>query len=814
MSAIGCLGLEASSITLLSMVEQGAAQPGASGSGGGGRAGGYLAARFERVREVYGQLAGLPPTERVARLEAIRAEDATLHRAIVGLLREADEAEREGFLEPGSTGRGRDDGSMNAAEADPIPERIGRYRVAELLGTGATGVVYRGEADAPLRRSAAIKVVREAASKRAAERFALEINALASLNHPAIAGVFESGMLPDGRRWAAYELVEGSPVTRAAQDHCLTWEQRVELVRQAAVGVHHAHRRGVVHRDLKPSNILAGAGEHGVVWAKVIDFGVARLTGPHAPSTTLTEPGLLVGTLAYMSPEQLRGGPVDARTDVYALGLVLYELLSGRPARDSGSRSGIGPLTQSAERPVLGRLPVCGGRGRDIEGVIACATDPDPDRRYASAQHLAEDLERVLTERPVLARRPSVCHRLCLCARRHPAFTILGVLAVDLLVVLGTGLGVSRAQLSAESRDQREMLISLIHDTLNDLSTISGTGASRERMVEILTERTDRLLAMFPDDPELLLAKARLLRERGDLYGLVGRPSDAHGYLVSSHELYEVLHQIQPDNLRIGRLYAESIIRIGDVLNDMDEDRDEVRRMYEQAMRIQERLLAINPSSLTLLDDYSWSYDRLAAFYHPIDDAEALRAWRLERLRLAEDLHGRDPERLLSVFNLGKALYDLAHTSVYNEKHDDASEYYRQSIVYLHRLVEQAPERGVYTYFYINAQRNLLQAEQELGISEPRSERASMVVDAAREHARRDPGNIRAEVMLIRALSLAARWHESWSEPEMARSLAEESLGRIQSIHDRGIEIDLGLAAMENAMREILDQADGGPGDL
>lgn len=758
-------------------------------------------------------MAGLPAPERVARLEAIRAEDASLHRALIGLLREAEQAEREGFLEPGSTGLGRDDGSMNATEADPMPERIGRYRVAELLGEGATGVVYRGEADAPLRRSAAIKVVREAASRRAEERFALEINALASLNHPAIAGVFESGMLPDGRRWAAYELVEGSPVTRAAQDHALSWEQRVELVRQAAVGVHHAHRRGVVHRDLKPSNILAGIDEHGVVWAKVIDFGVARLTGPQAPSTNLTEPGLLVGTLAYMSPEQLRGGPVDARTDVYALGLVLYELLSGRPARDSGSLSGIGSLSQSAERPVLGRLPGCGGRGRDIEGVIACATDPDPDRRYASAQHLAEDLERVLTGRPVLARRPSLPHRLCLCARRHPALTVSGALALIMLLVLGVGLGVSRAQLSAESRDQREMLISLIHDTLNDLSSISGTGASRERMVGILTERTDRLLGMFPNDPELLLAKARLLREDGDLHALVGRPAEALGRLEASYALYASLYEAKPEDVRLGRLYAESIVRVGDVLKELDHEPDEVRRMYERAMGIQERLLAIDPGNLTLLDDYCWSYDRLSQFYDPIDEIEELFAWRRERLRLARGMHERDPERLLSVFNLGKALYDLAHTSVYHEKHGDASEYYQQSIAYLHQLVEQAPERGIYMYFYINAQRNLVQAEQRLGISEPRSERASMVVDAAREHARRDPGNIRAEVMLIRALSLAARWHESWSEPEMARSLAEESLGRIRAIRDRGIEIDMGLAGMENGMREILGQTDGGPGD-
>lgn len=760
---------------------------------------------FERVRAEFGRVIVLDEAARRARLAVLLDTEPDLYEAVRTLVDESDLATREGFLEPEAHA------GMDAAvvtEGEAAPERIGRYRVIGTLGSGATGVVYRGVADAPMRREAAIKVVRAAAPGSASQRFDQEIRALASLNHPSIAGVFESGVLNDGRRWAACELVEGTPVTEACRARSLGWEARVGLVIQAAEGLHHAHGRGVVHRDLKPSNVLACPGEDGSLAAKVIDFGVARLSGPRAPGVYDTEPGLVVGTLAYMAPEQLRGGPADARTDVYALGLLLYELIAGKPARGSGA--GLGSIAAASERPVTLGPSGCAGRGRDVGAVIACATDPDPGVRYPSAKHFAEDLERLLDGRPVVARRPSAAYRLWLYARRSPGVAVGVVLALALVVSLGAGLAASRARLSVESRDQRGLLTGLIHETLDDLSTISGTADSRVRMVGLLSDRVDRLLAMHPGDAELLSVKARLLRERGDLHHDAGRYAEALDALRASSALYEGLHRGDPSGTGIGRLYAESLVRVGDVLLETDGLTGEVQALYTAAMGIQERLIDLDPADLTLRDDYCWSYDRLAQFFDIDSDRAALEAWHTERLRLSLALYEEDPDRVLSRLNLGKAYLNLGRLNQRTGRPEVAIEQLRRSHDLFVGIVRASPERGLFLHYYIFVMRHLMETEAELGIDESREERAQELVAQARGHAARNAGNLRAEILLVRVLTLAAEWHESWGEPEKARAYAEECLSLIGSIRARGVDPRLGIVSNEAYARRMLERL--GPG--
>jgi len=317
-----------------------------------------------------------------------------------------------------------------------VPGRIGAFAIEERLGAGTTGVVYRARQDAPERR-VALKVLRSvAASPDTLRRFVNEAQVLARLDHPGIAVVYEAGAADLGHGpepWFAMELVDGLPLVRFVRERALARDAVVRLVAAVADAVHHAHTRGVVHRDLKPANVLVRADGR----PKVLDFGLARtVAGDAALDSMHTRTGDVLGTLAYMSPEQLRGAGVDARSDVYALGVLAYEALSGALPLDVG-----GQALAEAARIVETRDPArLGTRDRDLAGdletVVAKALEKEPARRYASAAEFAADLRRVLDDEPVEARPPSAWYQATKFARRNRGF-VTGIASVFGVLVAG-----------------------------------------------------------------------------------------------------------------------------------------------------------------------------------------------------------------------------------------------------------------------------------------------------------------------------------------------------------------------------------------
>lgn len=332
-------------------------------------------------------------------------------------------------------------------EAAParVPERIGRYRPARVIARGGMGVVYEARQDRPS-RAVALKVLHSPAPTAAAlRRFESEAEILARLHHPGIAQVYEVGAT--GGSYAApfvsMELVpDALPLTEFAARRRLALRARVELVVQVCEAVHHAHQRGVIHRDLKPANLLVGCDGR----VKVIDFGVARLCGAEDAATLLTMPGQLVGTLRYMSPEQREGDgrDVDVRADVYAIGVVLYELVCGRPPHDLTGLSVAASLRRMRETPPIPPRVVRPGLPRDLEAVILKALRPRREDRYRSAADLADDLRRHLTGEPVEARPPGVAARAWRRMARHPiAATTCVCGAIVGASLSGTYLGVT-----------------------------------------------------------------------------------------------------------------------------------------------------------------------------------------------------------------------------------------------------------------------------------------------------------------------------------------------------------------------------------
>lgn len=324
-----------------------------------------------------------------------------------------------------------------------IPEAVGPYRIVRLLGTGGMGAVYEAEQSRP-KRSVALKVLRPGvATASLLKRFELEAEVLARLQHPAIAQIYEAGVheIPgpagtnDSLPYFAMELVKGEPLTGYAEKRGLGTRERLALLIRICEGVQHAHQKGVIHRDLKPGNILVTPDGQ----PKILDFGIARLADSasgQVTATLRTDIGQLVGTLPYMSPEQAAGDPaeMDTRSDVYTLGVIAFELLTGRLPLDV-TRKLVPEAVRIIREEEPTRLSLMDKTLRgDVETIVSKALDKDRGRRYQSPEALAHDLERYLRDEPILARPPSAAYQLRKFARRNK--TLVGGVAATLVVLV------------------------------------------------------------------------------------------------------------------------------------------------------------------------------------------------------------------------------------------------------------------------------------------------------------------------------------------------------------------------------------------
>ena len=406
--------------------------------------------RFERAAEVFEAACDLARGEREDYLDRACGDDDELRRHVEALLA----ADRDATLRLGGPAL-----APPASGADSIPERIADFRVLERLGRGGMGVVYEAEQDRP-RRTVALKLLRgDQLSRDHLRRFRHEAEVLGWLNHPGIAQVFAAGTAetPTGTQpYLALELVRGERIDVHATSVDLDTAARLELLAKVADAVHHAHQKGVIHRDLKPANILVDATGQ----PKVLDFGVARIVGREAAASLAMEAtaqGALLGTLSYMSPEQVSGDPsaIDTRTDVYALGVIAYELLSGQKPYNVRSLS-----LPEASRAILEEDPTSLGvlhrrlRG-DVETIVSKAMAKDKEQRYASAEELARDLRRHLANEPILARPPSASYQLKKFVRRRKP--VVAALAALLFALLAGSITSTVLYLRGEDR-LREMI--------------------------------------------------------------------------------------------------------------------------------------------------------------------------------------------------------------------------------------------------------------------------------------------------------------------------------------------------------------------
>jgi len=425
------------------------------------------AERWQKIERLYHSALELAEGQRAAFLDQACGEDESLRREVASLL--AQSQGEDSFLEVPAMemaakalaasaetlpGHAR---PASARGSRSLPAAIGRYRIVRLLGQGGMGTVYEAEQEQP-RRSVALKVIKPGfCTPEGLRRFEHESQALGRLQHSGIAQIYEAGTADTGlgpQPYFAMELIHGQALAAHVETFQLSTRQRLELMVRICEAVHHAHQRGLIHRDLKPGNILVD--ETGQ--PKILDFGVARMTGNEAEGTRLTDAGQIVGTLTYMSPEQVLADPseLDSRSDVYSLGAILYEMLSGRLPHNVSHRQLPEAVRMIREDDPTALSSISRNYRGDIETIVGKALEKDKARRYASAADLSADIQRYLGDEPIAARPPSAFYQLQKFARRHRAL-VGGVVAV--FVVLAAGIVVSTSEAIRANRAGQAALV-------------------------------------------------------------------------------------------------------------------------------------------------------------------------------------------------------------------------------------------------------------------------------------------------------------------------------------------------------------------
>jgi len=626
------------------------------------------------------------------------------------------------------------------------PTHIGAYHILDTLGEGGMAVVYLAEQSAPVKRQVALKIVKLGMdSKQVVARFESERQALAVLDHPNIAKIFDGGITDSGRPYFVMELVHGIPITDYCDNYRLSTSERVELFAIVCSAVQHAHHKGLIHRDLKPSNVLVGVVD-GKPQVKIIDFGIAKATSTSFTEQTLfTKIGQVIGTPQYMSPEQadITGLDVDTRTDIYSLGVVLYELLVGvvpldlaavgeqairvalrerDPSKPSTRITDLGDTREEIAKarntdPVNLQRQLRG----DLDWVVMCAIAKDRTRRYETANALAMECQRFLKHEPVLARPPSTGYVLRRFIRRNrvtaiaSSIALLAVLAGAVIATVGM-VRAQRAEQVAEAEAATSNAINeFLQETLGSATPWRGGSGRDVTVIETLDTALLRIGDSFTDQP---LIGAALRATIGETYLRLGQFEQAEPLFESSLEVRRSLlgdeHEDVAESLqyfgilrqrqgrfgesepmiaraleiyrkRFGEKHPRTIEVLADhgvVLTDLARY-DEATRVKHQVLEFRREFYGEEHKDVALsLGDLGWLYLSVGEW----EESERLLRESVEMFRkLLDKARPHETAAIerwmaLSLQNLGATLYSLG-------KLDEAEASYREALEVNRRIV-------------------------------------------------------------------------------------------------------------------------------
>jgi non-specific serine/threonine protein kinase/serine/threonine-protein kinase len=712
---------------------------------------------WQQIKRIFDDAVELAPSEQGVFLEAACGSDARVRREVERMLAAdpADDLEESAFS---LFDRGE--------EAAFRGRRVGHYRILEEVGRGGMGAVFAAvRDDGEFDQKVALKVIKSGLSTSTiVRRFRHERQILASLEHPNIARLLDGGMSDDGVPFYVMEYIEGEPIEEFCRARHLGLRERLELFRQVCAAVSYAHRRLIVHRDLKPSNILVtGEGR-----AKLLDFGIAKVLSQNESGAqgTATQLGLM--TPDYASPEQFRGEPVTTSTDVYSLGVVLYELLTGalpydlaglrldqmlkvvcetEPARPSQAVTGrvsdlqTRPLTDDADdhgRPVPATNPQSSilnpqSLKGDLDNIVLKALRKEPERRYESVEQFAEDIRRHLAELPVSARPDTFAYRASKFVRRNRVAVVAASLVFLALIagILGTAY---QARVARRERERAEKRFDQVRKLANNVvfkyhdavASLPGATAAREMLVKDATEYLDILSQDAQDNPELARELALAYLKIGNVQGEAYQANvgDSGGALVSYRKSLDILERLaaeqpgRPEYLRdlhaAAQATATHLVRL--------QRWREAEEAGEMQLRLARRLDAAEPGVRENRSLLARSYQvKGETVEFSGGHEECIRWFRLsleeaERVA-ADDAAGEPTRRVLasSLQRLGTRLELHAETlreagepaATFAPLYAESEQLHHRSLLLCEGLRRDFPQKAVYARFVAAASLNL-----------------------------------------------------------------------------------------------------------
>lgn len=660
--------------------------------------------------ELFNAAADLAPTARADFVRASCGADPELMDEVSSLLAWDDEAHTDGLV-----AQGFGVGACNATV--DVPDRIGPYEIVELLGVGGMSVVYRARQRHP-DRLVALKVLRTGSSESLSSlRFKREIDLLARLHHPGIVQIHDAGTGANGTReipYFAMELVDGQPLTVYADSRSLDRNQRLQLLIRVCEAVEYAHQRGIIHRDLKPTNILVEELD-GIARPRVLDFGIARLLesadNGHA---FVTREHRVIGTLAYMSPEQLDPDQViDTRSDVYALGVLGHELLTGRPPLDLTGLSPISAIRriQSAPPASMDRIDsTCRG---DLSLIFDKTLSKDPALRYPSVAAFADDLRAFLGNRPIRARAPGRLYLLRKFTQRNPVAALLTCLTLLAIIAgtVGTGWGlVSARSANRQLQDQlaatTESSRFLVREVVAGLDAVAGTAEIRRALLDRLLAQVEALRRREPEDLGLIEDHASVLSFFSDAHAATNRAEEALKLRQDALLLYRELAAKEPESRACSARVSIALVKVGDVYRGW-ERWDVARSYFEQAYVIDQDLVAAEPDSIWFLDNLAWSHDRLGHLAMALNGLDEAARHFEERLAINRQLADLAPGRSATRHGIVTVNGHLAEIAVRRDDSVAAERYFRDAYLAANELAADFPHHMLYAEVLSNAARDV-----------------------------------------------------------------------------------------------------------
>jgi serine/threonine protein kinase/tetratricopeptide (TPR) repeat protein len=796
-----------------------------------------MPADWQRVKAIVLAAVEQPgPAERAAFLEQACGADAALRRQVEALLRQ--HAQAGGLLESPPVGLGQTvDSDHGEAVVPPPPppalrpqavgSRIGPYKLLQQLGEGGMGTVYLAEQQEPVQRRVALKVVKAGMDTRQIlARFEQERQALALMDHPHIAKVLDAGSTQAGRPYFVMELVKGIPITSYCDRQRLTPWDRLALFIPVCKAVQHAHQKGIIHRDLKPSNVLIALYD-GMPAPKVIDFGVAKATAQKlTEGTVFTEVGQMVGTLEYMAPEQaeLNNLDIDTRADIYSLGVILYELLTGSPPFTATElRAGaytdlfrilreVEPPRPSTKLSSSKELSTIAAHRRleprrltrlvhgDLDWVVMKCLEKDRGRRYETANALARDLERYLHDEAVEAGPPSAAYRLRKLAHKYRApLRVAGVLVLLLALAAAAGVWLAvRATLAERAavreRDRAEQNFRLARDAVDRYFTkVSESPAMKAHGLEHLRkdlllqakEFYERFVSRQPEEPGLQAELANGYFRLGDILQLLGETAAAEANYGKAVAIFEDLSRREPGNPEHRRRLAHTQRALGALFRDTSRPR-QAQPLLEQAVAVAEALAGEPGGEPEYQHELALACYTLGEFWrHGHRLAPAEEAYQ-RAIAIEERLVGEHADESGKYHNtLAASAANLAEVYRLGGRHEEAEASCRRAVEIYEKLAGELPGEGNYQQLLAAAYHVMAGVHQDANHVDKAEAPLRQAAIIGEKLVRAHPDVLDYVVLLAGCYSRLARFDNNRGKPQAVLAWCDKGIQTLQQVLEK-----------------------------